>query len=64
MSVLGPRQGTGLNGAKLRGYCHLNRNLNHNLNPLVDNGLRLGLRLGLGLEASLNLAPFGTGLHP
>jgi hypothetical protein len=39
------RQGTGLNGAKLRGYCHLNRNLNLDLNLLVENGLRL--RLGL-----------------
>jgi hypothetical protein len=45
--------GTGLNGAKLRGYCLLNRNLNPNPNPnldlnlLVENGLRLGLRLGL-----------------
>jgi hypothetical protein len=31
------------NGAKLRGYCHLNRN--PNLNLLVEKGLRL--RLGL-----------------
>jgi hypothetical protein len=35
------------NGAKLRGYCLLNRNLNPNpnldLNLLVENGLRLGL---------------------
>jgi hypothetical protein len=38
-------QGTGLNGAKLRGYGHLNRNLNPNLdlNLLVENGLRLRL---------------------
>jgi hypothetical protein len=47
----GTPQGTGLNGAKLRGYCHLNRNLNPNpnlnLNLLVENGLRLRLRLGL-----------------
>jgi hypothetical protein len=47
----GEPQGTGLNGAKLRGYCLLNRNLNPNpnldLNLLVENGLRLGLRLGL-----------------
>jgi hypothetical protein len=39
------------NGAKLRGYCLLNRNRNLNpnldLNLLVENGLRLGLRLGL-----------------
>ena len=37
------------NGAKLRGYCHLNRNLNPNpnldLNLLMENGLRLRLRL-------------------
>ena len=37
------RQGTGLNGAKLRGYCVLNRNLNLDLNLLVENGLRLRL---------------------
>ncbi len=41
------RQGTGLNGAKLRGYCHLNPNPNLDLNLLVENGLRLRLRLGL-----------------
>jgi hypothetical protein len=67
----GAPQGSGLNGAKLRGYCPLNRNLNLNLNPnpnldlnlLMENGLglRLRLRLGLGSEASLNLAPFGSG---
>ena len=37
----GDGQGTGLNGAKLRGYCLLNRNLNPNpnldLNLLVEN---------------------------
>jgi hypothetical protein len=35
------------NGAKLMGYCHLNRNLNPNpnldLNLLMENGLRLRL---------------------
>jgi hypothetical protein len=41
------RLGTGLNGAKLRGYCHLKRNRNPNrnlnLNLLVESGLRLRL---------------------
>jgi hypothetical protein len=31
------------NGAKLRGYCHLNPNPNLDLNLLMENGLRLRL---------------------
>jgi hypothetical protein len=52
-------QGTGLNGAKLRGYCHLNRNRNPHLdlNLLMENGLRWLLEgpslAGLPLRGSL-----------